>query len=170
MKSLSKISTVIIGYIIAFLVASIVLYIYVAAVDSPERQASSGMTAFGDSILFLAIFTLAAIPATCAALSYLRSYTAFWRVSSIGSLGIAITGIAGLLAYIINFGSTSHFYYGSMLSPLRLLLAPAFAIAFFLCALFAPTPVFRNRFIGASVIELSVFVIWFVGIWFNLYR
>lgn len=43
----------------AFL-AAFAVSIYVALTDSPDRQASSGMYVFGDSLLFLAVFGLAA--------------------------------------------------------------------------------------------------------------
>jgi len=43
----------------AFL-AAFAVSIYVALTDSPDRQTSSGMYAFGDSLLFLAVFGLAA--------------------------------------------------------------------------------------------------------------
>jgi hypothetical protein len=54
---------------------------YAAGTIGPDRQTSSGMVAFGDSILFLSVFAVTAIPATGAALFFLRPYPLFWRIS-----------------------------------------------------------------------------------------
>ena len=76
-RSSSQTLLVITGYGGALIVASVVVSIYVAATNGPDRQDSAGMYAFGDAILFLAIFGVAAIPATGAALFFLRRNPAF---------------------------------------------------------------------------------------------
>jgi hypothetical protein len=55
------------------------------------------MFAFGDSILFLGVFALASLPATGAALFFLRPYEIFWRVLAVGAVAIAVTGIIVLV-------------------------------------------------------------------------
>jgi hypothetical protein len=40
------------GYVLAVGIATVVLRIYVAATNTPDRQTSSGMFAFGDSLVF----------------------------------------------------------------------------------------------------------------------
>ena len=60
MKPAAKVTLILGGYVLAILVAFAVVSIYVAATSGPERQASSGMYAFGDSLLFLAVFGFAA--------------------------------------------------------------------------------------------------------------
>jgi hypothetical protein len=77
MKPFAKAGLVAAGYIAAFAIASAVVAIYIAATDASDWQASSGMFAFGGSLLFVAVFGLAAVPATGAALFFLRSYRAF---------------------------------------------------------------------------------------------
>jgi len=164
MKPLTKIAIVMGGYLLALLVAIVVMYIYATLVDSPERQASSGMAAFGDSLLFLAVFSIAAMPATVAALYFVRRSDTFWRLTSVVALCIAMTGISALLAYLFNFDANSMFYTWSTLSPLRILLAPFLAFGFFLCSLFAFTPIYRNRLRAATAIEAMIFIVWIVWI------
>lgn len=71
MKTSSKIMLVVAGYGVAFAIAVAATYSYVALTDTPDRQSSAGMYAFGDSIFFLFVFGVAAIPATVAALYFL---------------------------------------------------------------------------------------------------
>jgi hypothetical protein len=66
MRPFVKAGFVAIGYVAAFAIAWLIVGMYVAATSSPDRQ--GGMSAFGDSLLFLAVFGLAAVPATGAAL------------------------------------------------------------------------------------------------------
>jgi hypothetical protein len=166
-KSSSKTLLVIAGYVVALVVASVVVSIYIAATDGPDRQDSGGMYAFGDSIVFLAAFGLAAIPATSATLFFLRSNRSFWRVASVVALAIATTGIAALIDYLLPRNFSVDAYAGaSVLSPLRVLLAPLCAIAFFLSGLFAPIRSCRAALLSAAAIEVVVFVS-IASIWFH---
>jgi hypothetical protein len=171
MKSSSKVLLVVAGYLVALVIAAVVVSIYIAATHRPDRQASSGMSAFGDSILFLGVFGLAAIPATGAALFFLRPYHTFWRIISVGALANASTGVAALATYLVRPTASTGSFLGawSELSPLRLLLAPLLAIAFFLSVLFAPTRASRLALLCASVIEIVVFV-WVALIWFHPFQ
>lgn len=89
----AKIGLVVTGYVITLLVAMAVVAVYVYLTDSPDRDLSSGMHAFGDSLLFLTVLTLASIPATGAALYFLRPHRAFWIAVSVASLAYAATAI-----------------------------------------------------------------------------
>jgi hypothetical protein len=165
-KPSAKIILVIAGYVVAVVLAGVVVSIYVALTDGPDRQSSSGMYAFGDSILFLAVFGVAAIPATGAALFFLRPYPVFWRAGSIAALCIAMTGIAALIGSLLRVDGPSGFFGAwSTVSPLRVLLAPLFAIAFFLSVLFTPTRSSRIMLLSAAMIEVVVFAsvafLWF---------
>jgi hypothetical protein len=164
----SQILLVIAGYAVAFVVASVVVSIYVAATSGPDRQDYAGMFAFGDSILFLAIFGLAAIPATGAALFFLRSNRSFWRLASVVALAIATTGVAALISYLLPQSTDTRSFLGmwSALSPLRILLAPLCAIAFFLAGLFAPIRSCQVALVSAAAIEAAVFA-WVAVIWFH---
>ncbi|OHC65369.1 MAG: hypothetical protein A3H93_18320 [Rhodocyclales bacterium RIFCSPLOWO2_02_FULL_63_24] len=65
--------------------------------------------------------------------------------------------------------ATSLFGTWSSLSPLRVLLAPLFAIGFLLAVIFAPTRVTRAALLGATVSEVVVFVC-VVLIWTEAFR
>jgi hypothetical protein len=166
MKPSSKLISVVVGYAIALVTAAVVVSIYVAATDGPDRQSSGGMYAFGDSTLFLGVFGLASIPATGAALFFLRPYRLFWRIASIGALAVAATGVASLAVYLFyrNEGMASVLGMWSALTPLRFLLAPLFAIAFGLSLLFAPARSFRIAFFCAMAVE-TVVLAWIACLW-----
>src|SRR5262249_24758338 len=66
-----KVAMVVGGYIAAVVVAAAVLAIYVATTSAPDRQASAGMYAFGDMILFVAVLGVALVPPTLLALFFL---------------------------------------------------------------------------------------------------
>jgi hypothetical protein len=76
------------------------------------------------------------------------------------AIGIATTGIAALLDYLVPRGAGVESLLGAwpMVSPLRILAAPLFAIGFFLSALFAPIRSCRYLLLGATAIEAFVFV------------
>jgi energy-converting hydrogenase Eha subunit A len=171
MKASSKVILVVAGYLAALVIAFVVVSLYIAAPNGPDRQTYSGMFAFGDSILFLGVFAIAAIPASGAALFFLRPYPTLWRMASVGALAIATTGVAALAAYLMspNVSRGTWLWAWSGLSPLRFLLAPPLAMAFFLYMLFAPTRASRVALLGASVIETIVFV-WVALIWFHPFQ
>ena len=171
MRTSSRVLIVIAGYAVAIVVAVAVVSIYVFATSGPDRENSSGMYAFGDAFLFLAVFGLAATPATGSALFFLRPYHSFWRVASIVALGVATTGIAALTVNLLppraNTGSVLDLWL--MLLPIRILLAPPFAITFLLSGLFAPARLYRGALLCATTIEVVVFI-WVALIWFHSSR
>jgi hypothetical protein len=99
----SKIAWVAGGYVGAFLLTVAIVAIYAASTSGPDPMASSGMYAFGDLLLFLAVFAIAAIPPTGAALFFLRANRLFWRGLLAATLVIALTG---LVAALLLFRST----------------------------------------------------------------
>jgi hypothetical protein len=86
MKPILKVAVVAVGYFAAFLVASAAVGIRLANTSGPDGQASSGMYAFGDALLFVAAFGVVALVPTGAALFFLRPYRHFWQVLSAFSL------------------------------------------------------------------------------------
>lgn len=64
------------GYGLALVIAGVAVRLSITATSQVDRQASSGMTAFGDALFFLAVFAVAAIPPTAAALFFLVTW---WR-------------------------------------------------------------------------------------------
>ena len=153
------------GYAVALLTALAVTGAHVVATSGPAWQGSSGMLAFGDTVLFAGVFALTAMPATCAALFFLRPVRKFWRVASVVALVIATTGVAALLDNLIRSSGAAGDVW-SALAPLRILLAPLLSAAFFLALLFAPTRSDRLALLAASVIEAGVFV-WAALAWWR---
>ena len=93
MTTAAKVGLVGGGYLAAVLVAAGVVAAYVAATGGADRQVYGGMYAFGDMLLFLGVFGVAAVPATAAGLYFLRSYPRFWRVASTCALVCAASGL-----------------------------------------------------------------------------
>jgi uncharacterized transporter YbjL len=71
MSRLTKIGFVLGGYVAACLLASGVVYVYELLTQDATAQASSGMYAFGDLILFVVTFGVLALFPTGLALFYL---------------------------------------------------------------------------------------------------
>ena len=168
MRPRVKVALVVAGYLGAVIVASAAVAIHMAATSGPDWQGSSGMLAFGESLLFLAVFGLAAVPPTAAALFFLRPYRSFWLVLSVVALGIAATGLVALIGSVAArtaaAGSILHIW--SALASLRILIAPLFVLAFLLSGLFAPNRSSRIALLGATAIEAAVFAS-IAFIWFN---
>ena len=71
MSRLAKLGLVIGGYVLACLVAGITVYIYQRLTQDAAAQASSGMFAFGDLLLFIGVFVFLMLFPTGLALYYL---------------------------------------------------------------------------------------------------
>jgi len=114
MKQFLKVAVVAGGYIAAFLMASAAVAIRVANTSGPDAQASSGMYAFGDALLFVAVFGVSALVPTGAALFFLRPYRHFWTVLSALGLAVASKGVTAAILFAVmrrlrpsRHGSTS---------------------------------------------------------------
>ena len=154
-----KVGLVVTGYVVAFLFAFVVVAIYAAYISGPD-MATSGMYAFGDGLLFLAVFAVAAILPTGAALFFLGSSRIFWIAIAVIAPTIAATGVAALVVYFAARGaeSNSMLHAWSALAVLRILVAPLFGLVFFLCALFAPDRSARMAPLVSALVEAVVFV------------
>ena len=93
MKCLVKCGAVLAGYIIAWVAASTAVAIRVADTQGPDAQASAGMYAFGDLILFLGVFGILELFPTGLALYFLRRFERFWTVFSAAVLAFSVTGL-----------------------------------------------------------------------------
>jgi hypothetical protein len=172
MKPLWRAGMVAVGYIAALLVASAAVAIRVANTSGPDAQASSGMYAFGDAVLFVAVFGVGALVPTGAALFFLRPYRPFWTVLSAFGLGIAVTGFAAVAAFAIGrHAAPSPMATWAAFSVLRILIAPLFALTFLVCAVFSPYRFPRLALLAGTVMEAAVSayggLIWFVPLFFS---
>jgi len=89
----------------------------------------------------------------------LRPNRVFWAALSAAALAIAATALAAFIAHILAraAGTSSMLYAWSSLAGLRILVAPLFALAFFLSGLCAPNRASRITLFGVTVIEAGVF-------------
>ena len=162
MKPIIKVGLFVSGYIAAFLIAWTVVANYIARTDTPDRQASSGMYAFGDGLLFLGVLGLAGVPATGAMLFSLRPCRPFWRAISIAALVVGASGLAALMDFILcrdaPIGSQPANW--CALAVLRILIAPLLALAFLLSTVFAPIRSSRIALFAATAGEATIFLYW----------
>jgi hypothetical protein len=164
----AKIGVVSAGYVLAFLLASGVVAVRMAATSGPAEQRESGMYAAGDSILFLAVFGAASAIPTCLGMFFLRPFLLFWRAASLTALAVASTGIIGLATYIVGRGGNPHSLLTAWASyaVLRVFVGPLLIATFIASALFAPNRSSRIAFILSGAIEIGVLtsfgLMWFV--------
>jgi hypothetical protein len=140
MRPVVKVAWITAGYAAAFAIASAVEAVRIANTSGPEAQASSGMYAFGDSVLFVAVFGLLALVPTAAAFYVLRSDRRFWLVLSGIAFALALTGVTSALLFAIGRHAepASSLAFWGALSVLRILIAPLFTLFFLLAALLSP--------------------------------
>jgi hypothetical protein len=110
---------------------------------------------------------IAAVPASGAALFFLKPYRSFWLALSVAALGMAATGLAAVIGYVAarTADAPPLLQTWSALAVLRILVAPLFALSFLLCGLLAPNRFSRFALLLATVVEAAVFayvaIIWF---------
>jgi hypothetical protein len=157
MKPSLKVGLVVAGYVAALLVASAAVGVRLASTSGPDAQAASGMYAFGDLVLFVAVFGVAALVPTGAALFFLRPYRPFWTVLAAFGLGVAVTGVTAVGVYFIGRQATaSPIATWAGLAVLRILVAPLLALTGVVCAVFSPYRFPRWAFLGATAVEAAV--------------
>jgi hypothetical protein len=166
-----RIGSVAAGYLGAFVVASVAVAIRVARTSGPDAQASSGMYAFGDSYLFIAVFGVLALVPTGAALYLLRPYRRFWSVLSGLGVCIALTGVAAATLFALGRQAVAPSTLATWadVSVLRILLAPILTPAFLVVAVLTPHRAPRFALLSATALELAVVVyasiIWFLPLY-----
>ena len=171
MRAAGKVGLVAAGYLAAFVVAYAVVAVYVASTSGPDRQTYGAMYDFGDSLLFLAVLGVAAIPATVAALFFLRPHRSFWVAVCTAATAIAITALVAVIQYVATpgAGADAPRKAWSAFAVLRILASPLFAGAFFLSGLLAPGHAFRLVLFAATLIEMVVSG-WVALTWFPLFQ
>src|SRR5262245_14862624 len=84
-----QIAIVAVGYLASLLLAALAVAVHIALTSGADANASSGMYAFGDALLFVFVFGGCALVPTAAALYFLRPYRRFW---------VAAAGVASIIA------------------------------------------------------------------------
>src|SRR5450432_2905946 len=82
------------GYIAAALLAFCVVYLYIDLTAGPDRDEYGGMYAFGDSLLFIAVFGVVAIIPTGLAFVFLQQSRKFWVACCFAAVAVASTSLA----------------------------------------------------------------------------
>lgn len=157
MNPLLKVAVVVGGYIGAALIASAAVAIRMATTRGPDAQASSGMYAFGDVLLFVAVLGVSALVPTGVALFFLRPYRRFWTVASALALAVAVTGAMAAIVFAVDrYTVPSPIATWAALAVLRMLVAPLLALTCLVCTVFAPHRAARLAFLAATVMEAAV--------------
>ena len=160
MRTLAKVGLVAAGYIGAFALASAVVAVHIAATSGADRQQYGAMFSFGDDLLFVAVFGLAAVIPFGIALVFLRPYPSFWRVLSLTALFFAATAVAMFFSYVAPQPSEPQSAARAWLAVaglLRTVLSPFFGLACLVAAVIAPSRSPRLRLLVAAALEGSVF-------------
>jgi len=149
------------GYVLSFLVASGVVAAHIALTSGPYAQASGGMYAFGDLVLFVGVFGIGAIPTTGIGLYFLRPYLAFWRGLSLAAGAIAATNVVAVAVYFASRrpDASPSLLAWSTFSVLRILASPVLAIAFLVSGCVAPVTSSRIALACAFLGEAAPFAI-----------
>ncbi len=171
-KPLLKVGVVAAGYVVAFLTASAAVAIRLATTSGPDAQAASGMYAFGDLILFVAVFGVVALVPTGAALFFLRPYRPFWTVLAVFGLGVAVTGLTAAAVFAIGRHATSSpIATWASFSVLRIMVAPLLALTSLVCAVLSPYRFPRFAFLAATAADGAVSAyagfVWFLPLLLN---
>jgi hypothetical protein len=157
MNPFVKVGLVVAGYALAVAVAVAAVMCRMILIGDSGAQTSGGMSAFGDSLLFLAVFAVAALLPTGAALFFLRPYQAFWRWFSVAVFVFALSSFAAFIIVIADPRSVARSF-----AFLRVLVAPCFTLAFGLSVFFAPQRGSRIALLVAAGIEIAGFACWVI--------
>ena len=159
MKPLPKLAFIAGGYLAALVIAVVAVALHSLFVDDRLVQASSGMYAFGDLMLFLIVFCGAAIPATVAALWMLRLHPLFRKISAAIATIFTMMGCVSLLIYLGSHSSEASRWIKewSAAAVLRIVFSPFFSGISFLFGLLTPSRSIRAVFLGCALIEALLF-------------
>ncbi len=91
------------GYSLAVIVTFGVVAIYVMLTSGPDRDASSGMYAFGDLLLFLTLFGGLSFVPTGIALFLMRRSKIFWSICSVVALSIAAVCLISEIVWYVHW-------------------------------------------------------------------
>ena len=144
MNKSAKIGIVIVGYILACAAAYIATYIWELTTRGTDAQASQGMFAFGQTVLFLVVFGGLALIPTVLAFYFLRSSEKFWNGFALLCLVFSITWIIIVIANALINANILHIAESSaavvsLFGVLGAFGAPIFIVGFLVLAVIAPS-------------------------------
>ena len=163
MKPCAKAGIVLAGYACALVLAVAVAAARIRGyANNPDAQASSGMYAFGDALVFIFTFGVTALVPTGLALYFARPGQWFWKSFVAGAALLAATNVFAALVYWADHLWPHVAWLGtaSALAVLRMIVAPLVAAAIFVCAEFASGPRTRRMLRIAGVCEILAAAPW----------
>lgn len=171
MKTLVKVGAVLVGYVAAVLAANAAVTVRITHTSGPDAQASAGMYAFGDGLVFIAVFGAAALVPTGLALWFLRPCRWIWTVLSFAALVIAATAIPAaalcILERFLAIPNNSPVIFVMAAAFLATLVSPPLAANFVVAGAVAPSRAPRWALLAAGAIEgtIAVYAIihWYAG-------
>ena len=169
---MAKVGVVVGGYLAAILLAVGVVLLYINQTNVPDRDASSAMYAFGDALLFVAVFGIVSTIPTGVALVFLRRSRKFWIAFCVVALVMACTSLGAVAVTVLDsrqFALGASFDGWATLSVLRILVSPFIALSLGLSAMVAPRADFRWYLFGTAFGVSSVygFFHWFAPLLFQ---
>jgi hypothetical protein len=160
MNALVKLGVVLAGYAAALLVAFAAVHVRQLQTQGEQAQASAGMYAFGDFVLFVVVLGVLALFPTALALYFLRPVETFWTVFAIASLVVAFTGpVAALVNTLLAVLRVHQPIWGlvAFLGLVRVAGAPFLAVGCLSGAVISPARRARWALLAAAVVETVVF-------------
>jgi hypothetical protein len=85
------------GYTLAILIPAGIVWLHVLLTSGPQYDASSGMYAFGDALLFIALFGMIAIIPTGAAAVFLGLRRTIIALFLLATLAVAAVGVVAFV-------------------------------------------------------------------------
>jgi len=149
-----KVAIVLAGLVVALGAAALAVFFRQQLTQGPEADASSGMYAFGDLLLGIAVFGAVALVPLALGLFWLRAVPRFWTVLAWGALAYAATGP---LALVVSGWLRPETGLASLLADARVGSMPLSAFAWFVCAAFAPATRPRWWLAGAGLADGIIF-------------
>jgi hypothetical protein len=152
-----KAGIVVAGYAAALVAAGVAVWLHDLLI--PAADAHGGMSAFGDSILFLIVFGVLSLAPTALALYWLRPVVKFWSLFSMAALVLAVTGPAAVAICILisaRHAQDASWGFAQFLGWLRIAGAPLLAVGFLICAAIAPVRRPRRALLAAAAVEVAV--------------
>ena len=159
MNTSAKTGIVIAGYILACVGAFAAAYINELATRGTDAQASQGMFAFGQSILFMLVFGGLALIPTVLAFYFLRASEKFWNGFALLCLVFSIIGIVVVVtnalinARILHISESSAAVV-SLFGVLGAFGGPILIIGFLILAVIAPSRHPRILLLASAGLEI----------------
>lgn len=150
----ARIGIVIGGFVAALAGAWIAILVRQYFTSGPDALATSGMHAFGDFVLGVAVFAALALVPAALGLYWLRPVDKFWSAFAWSALLYALTGPLAVVASMSIENSTGG--WTLLLSVTRIGLMPLSAMAFLMCAILAPQKRERWLLVVSAIVDAAV--------------